>query len=145
MMKIEMKFNINHLIIIYKMLSHLIKSGIRNSRGLLRPTQMISLQKRFYYPDNVLMKRHEGEYFSDPKEVAERIVRLIALHDNVKDPSAVILGATFEELGFNSLDLAEITLAAEKEFDMEISEEDVEGFATVNDLVENIARNFYAK
>lgn len=106
---------------------------------------MVALQKRFYYPDNVLMTRHEGEYFSDPKEVADRVVRLLALHDNVKDPSAITLGSSFQELGLNSLDLVEITLGLEREFDMEFSEEDCESFHTVNDLVENISRNFYSK
>ena len=33
------------------------------------------------------MKREEGEYFADPVNVAERVVRLIGLHDNVRDPS----------------------------------------------------------
>ena len=33
----------------------------------------------------------------------------------------------------------------EKEFDFEISEDDCESFKTVNDLVEFVARNFYAK
>jgi NADH dehydrogenase (ubiquinone) 1 alpha/beta subcomplex 1 len=91
------------------------------------------------------MKRDEGDYYSDPVDVAERIVRLIALHDNVRDPSTVTLQSDFSSLGFNVLDLQEICLAAEKEFDVEISEDDCESFHSVNDLVENIARNFYAK
>ena len=91
------------------------------------------------------MPREEGDYFSDPIAVAERIVRLIALHDNVRDPSAITLNSTFEELGLNSLDLCEITFQAEREFDVEISEDDCESFVTVNDLVENLARNFYTK
>lgn len=33
------------------------------------------------------MHREEGEYFADPVEIAERVVRLIGLHDNVNDPS----------------------------------------------------------
>ena len=44
-----------------------------------------------YYPDNVLMKRVEGDYFADPTEVAERVVRLLALHDNIRDPAAITL------------------------------------------------------
>ncbi|TNV75153.1 hypothetical protein FGO68_gene15302 [Halteria grandinella] len=77
--------------------------------------------------------------------VAERIVRLIALHDNVRDPAAVTLNSTWEDLGLNSLDLCEVFLQAEREFDTEISEEDCESFATVKDLVENLSRNFYTK
>ena len=91
------------------------------------------------------MTREEGEYFSDPVQVAERVVRLLGLHDNVRDPSAITLNSTFNELGLNSLDLAEVFLAAEREFDVEISDDDCESFTTVNDLVEHLARNFYAK
>ena len=91
------------------------------------------------------MEREEGDYYADPMNVAERVVRLIALHDNVKDPSSIVLNSTFTELGLNVLDLQEIFLQAEREFDLEISEEDCESFTTVNDLVENLARNFYTK
>ena len=91
------------------------------------------------------MKRVEGEYYSDPVQVGERVVRLIALHDNVKDPSAITLNHSFEELGLNALDMVEIFLATEREFDLEISEEDCESMSTVNDLVEFLARNFYTK
>jgi len=55
-------------------------------------------------------------------------VRLFALHDNVRDPSSITLNSTFEDLGLNSLDLCEIYLQAEREFDTEISEEDCESF-----------------
>lgn len=41
------------------------------------------------------MKRDEGDYFADPMAVGEKVVRLIALHDNVSDPSAVTLASTF--------------------------------------------------
>ena len=91
------------------------------------------------------MQREEGEYYNDPVMVAERVVRLIALHDNVTDPASVTLNSTFEEIGLNPLDLCEIFLQAEREFDVEISEEDCESFITVNDLVENLSRNFYTK
>ena len=65
---------------------------------------LLSQPRRFYYPDNVLMQRVEGDYFSDPIAVAERVVRLIGLHDAVKDPAAVTIKSTFEELGLNPLD-----------------------------------------
>ena len=92
------------------------------------------------------MERETGDYYADPIAVAERVVRLIGLHDNVRDPTAITLNSTFEDdLGLNVLDMQEIFLQAEREFDVEISEEDCECFFTVNDLVENLARNFYTK
>ena len=46
---------------------------------------------RGYYKDNVLMPREQGEYYADPMDVAERVVRLVALHDNCSDPGQVSL------------------------------------------------------
>ena len=92
------------------------------------------------------MEREYGEgYMADPVDTAERIVRCIALHDNVNDPSNITLGQSFEDLGLNQLDMVEIYLAIEKDFDFEIAEDVCESFTTVNDLVEHVARNFYAK
>jgi NADH dehydrogenase (ubiquinone) 1 alpha/beta subcomplex 1 len=131
------------------MLSHLLRTSVRLTRAqprLLTSSGSILRQPlRTYYPNGQLMKRDEGDYFADPIEVAERIVRLIALHDNVKNPSAVTLQSEFSSIGFNVLDMQELFLQAEREFDVEISEDDCESFHTVNDLVENIARNFYTK
>lgn len=69
------------------------------------------------------MKRTQGDYYSDPMVVAERVVRLFALHDNVNDPESVALSSTFVEMGLNDLDMAEIMIGIEKEFDMEIDED----------------------
>ena len=96
---------------------------------------------RFYFKDNVLMPREQGEYYADPMECAERVVRLLSLHDACHDPSEVVLGATFESLGFNSLDLAEVLIGVEREFDLEIDEDECEAMRTVNDLVEFLARH----
>lgn len=131
------------------MLSQLFKTATRATRLVMnRPTTLsvVSMApRRFYYPGNQLMERESGDYYADPIAVAERVVRLIALHDNVRDPAAITLNASFDDLGLNCLDLQEIYLQAEREFDVEISEEDCESFVTVNDLVENLARNFYTK
>jgi len=87
---------------------------------------MLAISQRTYYPDNVLMKREKGEYYSDPIQVAERVVRLIALHDNCRDPASVTLNKSFKELGLNALDMCEVFIGTEREFDLEIAEEDCE-------------------
>jgi hypothetical protein len=56
------------------------------TRPVLMQRPMLALQVRSYYKDNVLMPREQGDYYADPMDVAERVVRLIALHDNVRDP-----------------------------------------------------------
>ena len=96
---------------------------------------------RGYYKDNVLMPRETGDYYADPMDVAERVVRLVGLHDNCSDPAAVTLGASFESLGLNALDLCEIYIGCEREFDLEISEEDCEAMHSINCLVEHLARH----
>ena len=47
------------------------------------------------------MKREEGDYYADPMNVAERVVRLLALHDNVSDPTAITVSSSFASLGLN--------------------------------------------
>lgn len=143
------------------MISNLVKTSVRRgvttrlacaqgfkvqNRQAMRP-MLTSTQFRTYYENDVLMKREYGDgYYSDPVNVAERIVRLIALHDNViVNPSDITTGHMFSELGLNDLDMQEIMIMVEREFDLEVSEEDCEGFTTINDIVENIARNFYSK
>jgi NADH dehydrogenase (ubiquinone) 1 alpha/beta subcomplex 1, acyl-carrier protein len=88
------------------MLSHILRTSLK----VAKPQRVASLSLvrqslRTYYPNGQLMKRDEGTYYSDPINVAERVVRLIALHDSVRDPSAVTLESDFSSLGFNVLDL----------------------------------------
>ena len=87
------------------------------------------------------MPREQGEYYADPMDVAERVVRILGLHDNCADPAAVTLGSSFESLGLNALDMCEVYIGCEKEFDLEISEDDCEQMQSVQDLVEFLARH----
>ena len=87
------------------------------------------------------MKREKGDYYSDQIDVAERVVRLIALHDACKDPANLTLSQKFSQLGLNALDMCEVFIGCEREFDLEIAEEMCEQMHTVNDLVEFLAKN----
>lgn len=87
------------------------------------------------------MPREKGDYYADPLDVAERVVRLFALHDNVRDPSAVTLNSSFSELGLNSLDMCEVFIGIEREFDLEIADEDCESMQTIQELVEFLSKN----
>ena len=64
------------------------------------------------------MTRDDSKYAADPVEVAERLVRLVALHDNVKDIENITLNSTWKELGFNELDVVELMIGVEFEFDV---------------------------
>ena len=106
-------------------------SKIATRTQLFAPRVFTMASVRAYYKDNVLMPRAQGDYYADPMEVAERVVRLIALHDNVKDPSSVTLKSNFSEIGLNALDMCEVFIGVEREFDLEISEEDCEAMSSV--------------
>ncbi|OCL26055.1 acyl carrier protein [Orenia metallireducens] len=55
------------------------------------------------------------------------------------DPEEVTLEASFiDDLGADSLDIVEVVMAFEEEFDIEIPDEDAEDIETVQDAVDYI-------
>ncbi len=56
--------------------------------------------------------------------------------DEIKEESRFI-----EDLGADSLDVVELVMALEEEFDIEIPDEDAEGILTVGDAIKYIENN----
>ncbi len=57
------------------------------------------------------------------------------------DKEKVVPGASFvDDLGADSLDLVELIMAMEEEFDVEIPDEDAEKIATVQDAIDYVAK-----
>ena len=54
------------------------------------------------------------------------------------DSNEVTLDASFEDLGADSLDIVEIVMALEEEFDIEIPDADAEKVVSVGDVVDYI-------
>ena len=70
--------------------------------------------------------------------VFERVSKVVVDRLGV-DESEVKLEASFrEDLGADSLDVVELVMELEDEFDMEISDEDAEKIATVGDAISYI-------
>ena len=71
-------------------------------------------------------------------DVFERVKRIVVDRLGV-DESEVTLDASFkDDLGADSLDVVELVMELEDEFDMEISDEDAEKISTVGEVVEYI-------
>ena len=70
--------------------------------------------------------------------VFEKLQEIIAEVLNV-DPEEITMDTTFvDDLGADSLDVFQIIMGIEEEFDIEISNEDAEKIVTVGDAVEQI-------
>ena len=73
--------------------------------------------------------------------VEERVKEIIIDQLGV-DAEAVALEASFvDDLGADSLDIVELVMAMEEEFNMEISDEDAEKLTTVGAAIEYIEKH----
>ncbi len=75
------------------------------------------------------------------KSVEKRVIEIIVEQLKVS-PEEVTLEASFiDDLGADSLDLVELIMAMEEEFNLEISDEDAEKIQTVQDAVNYITEH----
>ncbi len=68
------------------------------------------------------------------KRVKEIIVEQLGVNESEVKPEAKFV----DDLGADSLDLVELVMALEEEYNMEISDEDAEKILTVGDAIEDI-------
>ena len=68
------------------------------------------------------------------EKVREIICNQLELEENVVTMDAILL----EDLGADSIDLADLVMTFEDEFDIEISDEALENIKTVSDIVKFI-------
>ena len=75
-------------------------------------------------------------------DIETRVKEIIAEQLKVDDVANVTNEASFiDDLGADSLDIVELVMALEEEFDIEIPDADAEKVATVGDVVEYIKEN----
>ena len=72
------------------------------------------------------------------EEVFEKVKETIIEHLGVADTAVTTEASFIDDLGADSLDIVELIMALEEEFDMEIPDADAEKIVTVGDVVEYI-------
>ena len=75
------------------------------------------------------------------EEVFEKVKKVIVDQLGVSESSVTMEASFIDELGADSLDIVELVMALEEEFDIEIPDADAEKVVTVNDVVEYIKDN----
>ncbi len=71
----------------------------------------------------------------------ETIVRIIAEQFSLDEADISMETSLIDDLGADSLDLVDLMMALEEEFDFEIPEEDLEDITTVGDVVDYAKRH----
>lgn len=69
--------------------------------------------------------------------VQEKVKQIIAEQLEL-DADSLNMETTFEEIDADSLDIVELVMALEEEFDLEISDEEIENIKSVGDIVKYI-------
>lgn len=77
--------------------------------------------------------------------MATRVVKVIGLYDSISDVSGIKLTTQWHELGLDEVDMVNISVAVEQEFDIEFPDEEVEKFRDVEDMVKYVARSFHSR
>ena len=75
------------------------------------------------------------------EEVFEKVKAIIVEQLGVAEGSVEMESSFIDDLGADSLDIVELVMALEEEFDMEIPDSDAEKVVTVGDVVEYIKEN----
>ena len=75
------------------------------------------------------------------EEVFEKVKAIIVNQLGVTETSVTMEASFIDDLGADSLDIVELVMALEEEFDIEIPDEDAEKAITVGDVVDYIKDN----
>ena len=75
------------------------------------------------------------------EEILEKIKAIIVEQLGVTDTAVTMEASFIDDLGADSLDIVELVMALEEEFDIEIPDADAEKVVSVGDVVEYIKEN----
>lgn len=75
------------------------------------------------------------------EEILDRVKGIIVEQLGVADNNVTLDASFIDDLGADSLDIVELVMALEEEFNIEIPDADAEKVVTVEDVVEYIKEN----
>ena len=75
------------------------------------------------------------------EEVFEKVKNIIVEQLGATESSVTMEASFIDDLGADSLDIVELIMALEEEFDIEIPDSDAEKVVTVGDVVDYIKEN----
>ena len=75
------------------------------------------------------------------EEVFEKVKAIIVEQLGVADTAVTMEASFIDDLGADSLDIVELVMAIEEEFDIEIPDTDAEKVVTVGDVADYIKEN----
>lgn len=77
----------------------------------------------------------------NPDEIFDKVKGIIVEQLGVAESSVTLEASFIDDLGADSLDIVELIMALEEEFDTEIPDGDAEKIVTVSDVVDYIKEN----
>ena len=77
----------------------------------------------------------------NPDAILEKVKEVIVEQLGVEDENIKLDTSFIDDLGADSLDIVELIMALEEEFDMQIPDSEAEKISTVNDVFEYIKNN----
>ena len=89
----------------------------------------------------IIQTREEVNLVMSSEEVFDKVKDIIVEQLGVSDTAVTMEASFIDDLGADSLDIVELVMALEEEFDIEIPDADAEKVTTVGDVVEYIKEN----
>ena len=90
---------------------------------------------------DIILHVRGGELVMSSEEVFEKVKGIIVEQLGVAETSVTMEASFIDDLGADSLDIVELVMALEEEFDIEIPDTDAEKVVTVGDVVDYIKEN----
>jgi acyl carrier protein len=82
----------------------------------------------------------EEDMRMDASKVEERVIKIIRRELDVDSSQEVAMATTLESLDFDSLNMMDVVLEIEQEYSVRVSEDEVEFFLFVGDLVRYVQK-----